>query len=302
MLDLMKSKCTDLGALSFGDSMSEQWNKKQRAGDIEGLKKLAGKPRIFQDESWPPEGIQQSIDRVLNVAQIDRYQTGICCRSICYYIESWNHWNFNFRCELADSWSFFSQTFVFRCVNSQPNHPDIRHVGIAEVKAQPLTQWIFGSGCRLFMQKVCQGLNLHQLPLTRRVQRIHMKGDSPVKNKLSHIKVYSKRQHFYGSLVKDFEDASRKWNRLNLCFDFLHLSMDDSGMEAFWNGFCAFCWRLYTTQPLLLQSLLEACSNVQIDLWMTDLPTTEAVHFFQPLKSDLIKNFSNLFQVQDLPP
>ena len=72
MLDLMKSKCTDLGALSFGDSMSEQWNKKQRAGDIEGLKKLAGKPRIFQDESWPPEGIQQSIDRVLNIAQIDR--------------------------------------------------------------------------------------------------------------------------------------------------------------------------------------------------------------------------------------
>lgn len=65
---------------------------------------------------------------------------------------------------------------------------------------------------------------------------------------------------------------------------------------------CFCCWRLYTTQPLLLQSLLEACSNVQIDLWMTDLPTTEAVHFFQPLKSDLIKNFSNLFQVQDLFP
>lgn len=65
---------------------------------------------------------------------------------------------------------------------------------------------------------------------------------------------------------------------------------------------CFCCWRLYTTQPLLLQSLLEACSNVQIDLWMTDLPTTEAVHFFQPLKSDLIKHLSNLFQVHDLPP
>ena len=122
------------------------------------------------------------------------YQTGICCRSIYYYtlfrcIESWNHWNFNFRCELADSWSSFSQTFVFRCVNNR--HPDIRHVGIAEVKAQPLTQWIFGSGCRLFMQKVCQGMNLHQLPLTRRLQRIHMKGDSPMKNKLSHIKYHS---------------------------------------------------------------------------------------------------------------
>jgi len=137
MLDLMKSKCTDLGALSFGDSMSEQWNKKQRAGDIEGLKKL--------------------------------------------------------------------------------------------VKAQPLTQWIFGSGCRLFMQKVCQGLNLHQLPLTR----------------------------------------------------------------------------LYTTQPLLLQSLLEACSNVQIDLWMTDLPTTEAVHFFQPLKSiekQLASTWKKKFFLHSLPP
>ena len=78
--------------------------------------------------------------------------------------------------------------------------------------------------------------------------------------------------------------------------------MDDSGMEwlKVFLRFC--CWRLYTTQPLLLQSLLEACSNVQIDLWMTDLPTTEAVHFFQPLKSDLIKNLSNLFQVQDLFP
>ena len=76
---------------------------------------------------------------------------------------------------------------------------------------------------------------------------------------------------------------------------FVLISLDDSGMEAFWNGFCVFCWRLYTTQPLLLQSLLEACSNVQIDLWMTDLPTTEAVHFFQPLKSDLIKNLEQPF-------
>ena len=32
--------------------MSEQWNKKQRAGDIEGLKKLAGKPRNLKSNSF----------------------------------------------------------------------------------------------------------------------------------------------------------------------------------------------------------------------------------------------------------
>ena len=50
--------------------------------------------QLFQDESWPPEGIQQSIDRVLNVPQIDRYQTGICCRSIyiiIYYLDALSH-------------------------------------------------------------------------------------------------------------------------------------------------------------------------------------------------------------------
>ena len=195
--------------------------------------------QLFQDESWPPEGIQQSIDRVLNVAQIDRYQTGICCRSIYYYIlfrciESWNHWNFNFRCELADSWRSF-QTFVFRCVNN--SHPDIRHVGIAEVKAQPLTQWIFGSGCRLFMQKVCQGMNLHQLPLTRRVQRIRMKGDSPMKNKLSHVKVYSKRKHFMvhsSKILKMHQETEIDWIFVLISFTF-------PWMTVAWNDWTCFC-------------------------------------------------------------
>ena len=40
MLDLMKSDCTSLGGVGFGDAMSEQWNRRQRAGDIEGLKQL----------------------------------------------------------------------------------------------------------------------------------------------------------------------------------------------------------------------------------------------------------------------
>ena len=41
MLDLMKSDCTTMGGVAFGDFMSEQWNRRQRAGDIAGLKQLA---------------------------------------------------------------------------------------------------------------------------------------------------------------------------------------------------------------------------------------------------------------------
>eukprot|EP00435_Cladocopium_sp_Y103_P051519 s1358_g16.t1 len=138
MLDLMKSACTAMGGVAFGDFMSEQWNRRQRAGDIAGLKQLVTK--------------------------------------------------------------------------------------------QPWTQSIFGHSCKTFMTKVCDGMNSHGLPVTR----------------------------------------------------------------------------LYTTQPLLLQSLLDACSSkVQVDLFMTDLPTTEAVHFFQPLKgleAKLSSVWRRKFYLHSLPP
>lgn len=40
LIDLMKSPCTNFGLIPLGDFMSEQWNRKQRAGDIKGLKLL----------------------------------------------------------------------------------------------------------------------------------------------------------------------------------------------------------------------------------------------------------------------
>lgn len=138
MLDLMESECTTVFGVALGDWMSEQWNRRQRAGDIAGLKQL--------------------------VAQ------------------------------------------------------------------QPWTQSIFGQSCRTYMTAVCDGMNSRGLPVTR----------------------------------------------------------------------------LYTTQPLLLQSLLDACSSkVQVDLFMTDLPTTEAVHFFQPLKrleAKLSSVWRRKFYLHSLPP
>lgn len=40
MLDLMESECTTVFGVALGDWMSEQWNRRQRAGDIAGLKQL----------------------------------------------------------------------------------------------------------------------------------------------------------------------------------------------------------------------------------------------------------------------
>ena len=116
LVDLMKSPCTNFGLIPLGDFMSEEWNRKQRAGDIKGLKQL--------------------------------------------------------------------------------------------VKKQPWTQVFFGKQCEAYMAEVFAGKNAYEVPPTQ----------------------------------------------------------------------------IYTVQPLLLESLLAAAPPVSVELFMTDLPTAEAVHFFQPLQ------------------
>lgn len=53
--------------------------------------------------------------------------------------------------------------------------------------------------------------------------------------------------------------------------------------------------RLISTQPLLVRSLLEGYMDRGVDLYMTDLPTEEAVHFFGALDSLPKDKVSNLF-------
>ncbi|CAK9076294.1 Putative lipase C4A8.10 [Durusdinium trenchii] len=64
--------------------------------------------------------------------------------------------------------------------------------------------------------------------------------------------------------------------------------------------------RLISTQPLFLQSLLDAAEDVSagIDLYMTDLPTPEAVHFFGPLTKlrQLSSTFTRRLYLHTLAP
>ena len=57
----MESECTTVFGVALGDWMSEQWNRRQRAGDIAGLKQLAtcraGKLATKRKGTWQHMGI-----------------------------------------------------------------------------------------------------------------------------------------------------------------------------------------------------------------------------------------------------